>query len=251
MTSWFPSFLTPWAGAGMVAQHVLVLVLIVVMPLWDWYEIPRLKSSTEPRKKIRYYRKIAVALWICAAVATLMVGIVGIFTIRQMPGEISWLENGSVGKVVAEGIAGGMLIAIMVPAALALWSENIREKAGKAAKKLAFLLPSTGEERRWWWLVCITAGVCEEVVYRGFLLHYFHVVPFHLSLTWALVVSSVIFGIGHLYQGVLGAVQTMVIGFIFGAIFVATGSLLVPMVLHAVLDLRVLAMLKEGFQTAE
>jgi hypothetical protein len=33
----------------MIVQHVLVFFLIVVMPLWDWYEIPRLKASTAPR----------------------------------------------------------------------------------------------------------------------------------------------------------------------------------------------------------
>lgn len=53
-------------------------------------------------------------------------------------------------------------------------------------------------------MVCITAGICEEVVYRGFLMQYFHTLPFHLSLAWAMVASSVIFGIAHLYQGVAG-----------------------------------------------
>ncbi len=238
------------ANLLIIIQHILVFTLIVMMPLWDWHEIPRLKASTEPRKKIRYYGKIAGALWACALVAVLTAGLVTVFTIQKSPGEISWLA-GFLGKAIVEGVTGGMLIAIMVPAGLALWSEKIRTKAGKAAKKLAFLLPSTGEERRWWWwLVCVTAGVCEEVVYRGFLLHYFHTVPFHLSLTWALVVSSVIFGIGHLYQGVAGGVQTAVIGFMFGVIFLMTGNLVIPIVVHAVMDLRVLAMLPEGFATA-
>jgi membrane protease YdiL (CAAX protease family) len=84
-------------------------------------------------------------------------------------------------------------------------------------------------------------------VYRGFLLHYFHTLPFHLSLTWSLVASSVVFGIGHLYQGAAGGIQTAVIGFVLGALFVVTGSLLIPIVVHAVMDLRVLAMLPVGF----
>lgn len=61
------------------------------------------------------------------------------------------------------------------------------------------------------------------------------------------MISVAIVGIGHLYQGIAGGVQTAVIGFVFGAIFVMTGSLLVPIVIHAVMDLRVLAMLPEGF----
>jgi uncharacterized protein len=234
----------------MMVQHLLVLFLIVVTPLWDWYEIPRLKASTEPGKKVRFYRKIVIASWICAAVATLTIGLVKVCTVHKTAGEIAWLDPGSQGLIVVEGITAGMLIVIFLPAFLAVRSERIRVKAAKAAKKLAFLLPSTHQERRWWWLVCITAGICEEVVYRGFLLHYLHVSPFHLRLTWALAVSSLIFGIAHLYQGVAGGVQTVIIGFVLGAMFLATGNLLLPIVVHAVMDLRVLAMLPEGFESA-
>ena len=234
----------------MILQHLLVFFLIVVTPLWDWHAIPRLKASTAPRKKVRFYQKIVAASWACAFVAVVTVSLAAVSTISRAANEGAWLSPGTRGGVFLAGLIAGMLIVIMLPAVLALRSEKIRAKAGKAAKRLAFLLPSTGEERRWWWLVCITAGICEEVVYRGFLLHYFHVTPVHLSLTWALVVSSLIFGIGHLYQGIAGAVQTVVIGFVMGAMFVMTGNLLLPIVVHAVVDLRVLAMLPEGFETA-
>jgi uncharacterized protein len=235
--------------AGMALQHLLVFFLIVVTPLWDRYEIPRLKASTEPRKKIRFYGKIVTASWMCALVAGLTIGL-AVFTIQRAPGEIAWLDAGSRGAIFLKGMIGGVLAVIFVPALLAVWSEKLRQKAGKAAKKLAYLLPSTHEERLWWWMVCITAGVCEEVVYRGFLLHYFHTTPLHLSLTLALVVSSVIFGIGHLYQGIAGAVQTAVIGFLLGVMYLMTGNLLLPVLVHAMMDLRVLAMLPEGFEAA-
>lgn len=235
----------------MIVQHLLVLFLAVGMPLWDWYEISRLRASTEPRKKIRYYRKIVIALWICAVIAVSTTGLNIAFTFHKAPGEIGWLDAGSRGTRVVEGITAGIMLVILLPAALALRSEKIRAKAGRAAKKLAFLLPSTREERGWWWLVCITAGVCEEVVYRGFLLHYMHVVPWHINLNWALVLAALIFGVGHLYQGVGGAIQTAVIGFVLGCLFLITGSLLVPIVLHVVLDLRVLVMLPEGYAAAE
>lgn len=233
-----------------ILQHILVLFLAIGMPLWDWYEIPRLKASTEPRKKVLYYRKIVSALWVCAFTAVLSTGLFTTFSIKLAPGEIRWLQSGSIVLKIVEGITVGMLIAIFLPAVLALRSPALRAKAGKSAQRLAFLLPSSKEERRWWWLVCITAGVCEETVYRGFLVHYFHTQSFHLTLTSALVVSSLIFGVGHLYQGGLGAVQTALIGFIFGAMFIVTGNLLLPMFVHTILDLRVLAMLPEGFESS-
>ncbi len=233
-----------------ILQHFLVLFLAIGMPLWDWYEIPRLKASTEPRKKVRYYRKIVSALWISALIAILTTGLSTTFSMQARPGEIAWLQSGSRAVMVVEGITVGMLIAIFLPAIFALWNETLRAKASKAARKLGFLMPSSKEERHWWWLVCITAGVCEELVYRGFLLHYLHAFPFHVGLTSALIIAALIFGIGHLYQGVLGAVQTALIGFVFGVMFIVTGNLLLPMAVHALLDLRVLAMLPEGFDVA-
>jgi len=231
-------------------QHLLVFFLIVVTPLWDWFEIPRLKASTAPRKKIRFFRKIILASWICAFVAMLTAGFDSVFWIRADSGEISWLRPDGPGRMALLGVMAGMLGAIFVPAILALVSGKIRAKAAKSARRLSFILPSTQEERGWWWLVCVTAGICEEIVYRGFLLHYLHVLPFHLGLTRALVVAAVIFGIAHLYQGVAGGISTAVIGFVFGGLFLVTGSLLIPMVIHAVMDLRVLAMLPVGFETA-
>ena len=64
----------------------------------------------------------------------------------------------------------------------------------------------------------------------------FNFLPFHLSLTRALVLPSVIFGIEHYYQGVAGAVQTTPIGLLLVTMLLATGNLLLPMAVHAMLD---------------
>lgn len=233
---------------GVWVQHLLVIFLVVGMPLWDWYEIPRLKASTDPEKKVNYYRKVVAALWILAVISVATIGLHRAFYFAPSAEEAGWLHPGSIDPKFLMGLVVGSLIAIFLPALVAQRSEKLRQQSLSAAKKLAFLLPSTENERRWWWLVCITAGVCEELVYRGFLLEYFHVAPWHLTLVKTLIVAAVIFGIAHLYQGVAGAVGTCALGFLLGCLFVMTGSLLVPMVLHALIDLRVLLLLPKGFQ---
>ena len=75
-------------------------------------------------------------------------------------------------------------------------------------------------------------------------MHYLHVFPWVLNLTLALLISAIIFGLQHLYQGVAGVASTVVAGFLFGLLFLLTGSLLLPMLLHAVMDLRLLAVLR-------
>jgi len=58
----------------------------------------------------------------------------------------------------------------------------------------------------------------------------------------ASAVAAAIFGIDHGYQGVRGIVTTGVLALVFTAFFFGTGSLWLPIVVHALLDLRVLAM---------
>jgi hypothetical protein len=93
--------------ANLLAQHVLVFILVVVAPLWDRYEIPRLKASREPRKKLKFYWKVIVAEWICSAVAYLALGFETLFTIRVTPGEIHWL-SGSGRRSFALGLCTAM-----------------------------------------------------------------------------------------------------------------------------------------------
>src|ERR1700722_16739365 len=168
-------------SGSMVAQSALVLFLVVAIPLWDRYEIPRLKASTEPDKKVRFYRKVVAVEWILAAASCSIAGFRAIFMIRPTPTDLAWI-SGEKGISFLIGLGVAMTVALVLQIGLALWSEKARQKMGKALQSLSYLLPFSSRERSWWWLVCITAGVCEEVVYRGFLLHYFHAMPFQLSL---------------------------------------------------------------------
>lgn len=99
------------------------------------------------------------------------------------------------------------------------------------------LLPTNGGERAQFALVAIAAGVCEEIVFRGWVTSALHT---HAGLggTTLLIASAIVFGLAHAYQGVVGIVLTGYIGAVLAALFGATGSLVVPIVLHCLVDLR-------------
>jgi uncharacterized protein len=94
----------------------------------------------------------------------------------------------------------------------------------------------TNRERMVWVVVAITAGICEEFLYRGWLLtligHYF-------SSVWVgLILSSICFGIAHAYQGRNGMLSTGIAGIAFGLVFIASGSLVPGQILHGLMDLN-------------
>lgn len=97
------------------------------------------------------------------------------------------------------------------------------------------MLPVNRREQKVYIAVAITAEICEEFLYRGWLMQLFGA---GLGSIWfGLVVSSVAFGLAHMYQGRTGVIGTGVLGLLFGLIFLASGSLLPGQVLHAAIDI--------------
>lgn len=129
--------------------------------------------------------------------------------------------------------------AILVGAGLALtlafrWAGmalGLRE-----APVLRALIPVTGREKAGFAGVSVAAGVGEELAYRGY------VIPLLMPIlgSWgAVALSSAVFGVLHAYQGALGVARTAAMGTVLAWGFLESGSLLPPMVAHAVFNIIV------------
>jgi len=224
------------------SEHVLALFLFVGVPIWDALETRALKTGTNPRRKIFAYRRILIFEWVAALVAWIALRSSVFFVwpaVRQSTAQ-------KIGAPFAWGFAIAFVAGSLAQVILTRRSERMREKVVKAFKKLAFILPMTQEERAWFALVSITAGICEEILYRGFLIRYLSNGPWHAGVWIAFAVASVSFGLAHGYQGLSGIIGTAVLGAVMGVIFFATGSLWLPIALHAIIDLRVIFLLRPG-----
>ena len=83
------------------------------------------------------------------------------------------------------------------------------------------------------------AAVGEEFVFRGYLLTRFARALGDTPRAWggALVVTSVLFGLGHVYQGASGVITAGLTGFLFGVLYLQTGrNLWVPVITHGTMD---------------
>lgn len=86
--------------------------------------------------------------------------------------------------------------------------------------------------------VALSAGICEEIVLRAWLLFaLYHTAG--LRGGWLALTASVLFGAAHAYQGWPGMIVTGLLGMLLCILYVGTGTLLAPMAAHFLIDLRV------------
>lgn len=223
----------------MKTTHLLVL-LILCMGIWEQFVILRLKHTHNPKARLHSYWLILCWLWLATIAAFWVMGPQAIWYAPLSPGEAKWLP----GSFLIWLIAVISLFALLVPVAVAAHRPSAAVKLVRALDKLRFFLPATPRERFWWALLSITAGICEEALFRSFLLQYLRAAPWRLGLGGAITVACVLFALGHLYQGVGAAVSIGVLAVLFFVLFLGSGTLLIPIFLHALADLRVLFFLR-------
>ena len=80
----------------------------------------------------------------------------------------------------------------------------------------------------------VTAGFCEEILFRGYLQRQFFALTGRIEV--AVGLQAVIFGLAHTYQGWQGAVTIAVYGALFGVLAVIRKSLRPGIMQHALQD---------------
>ncbi len=224
--------------------HIVVLALIFVMPVWDYLEARRLKTSADPQRRVRWYAKLLV---VGAVLAAAVVWAYGFHAVATIDVRAPWVADSAALRDAIIGLIAGLILLQVVVMLQIRNKPEARAKIQKQLETLAFMLPVTRVERVWFFVVSVfVGGICEEIVYRGFLIHYLMRAPLSMNVTVAVVVSSLIFGIAHIYQGVGGAIGSTVLGIVFAVLFVMTGNLALPIFLHALIDVRVLLLIPEG-----
>lgn len=96
------------------------------------------------------------------------------------------------------------------------------------------LLPRTARDRTLFVGLSLTAGMAEEVIFRGFLIHVLDAVA---PMTVALLLSSGAFGVAHAYQQPAGALRAALLGLLLAVPLALHGSIVPAIIAHAAIDL--------------
>jgi membrane protease YdiL (CAAX protease family) len=204
-------------------QHTLVILGILL--LWAVYGAMRLKMGivSEVPRWMRYAGQIMV-LWLMTGTAVAWLYQRRRF-LRAVFGRSDAPRDLGVGALVF--LAGMVVMAITAVALKPLHLTHLRDM-------VLALAPHTLPELALWMLVSASAAVCEEFLFRGYLLRQF--IHWLGSNVAGIVATAVLFGAMHLYEGTAAAIQIAALGALFAAVAVQRGTLRHVIVAHFLQD---------------
>jgi uncharacterized protein len=208
--------------------HIAALVCVIVGvaftgTLLSWYkDAPSVAAPASGRLLGVYLPSIAVnaglTIYVCRIGR-------GKSCFAELIGE-RWTSVTSAGTDLLLACAAWMLIELGEISSLRLFGPSTR---GSGA-----LLPTTEVERLGWWMFALSAGFCEEVVYRGYLRTQLGV---RTTPTMGIVLQAVLFGLAHADQGGLAALRLGLYGLGLGLLARLRGSLVPGILCHVGIDL--------------
>jgi membrane protease YdiL (CAAX protease family) len=213
-------------------DHALTALLAVLFPVWagtlGFRRLRRAAPDRLPRVRLSVYRAAIALQW------TLAAAVLALWTVRHR----GWAELGLEPALNGGFIGTAAGLAIVVAFTLHQRRRILTDGEGldvvrRRLASVEVMMPRSVRELRWFFALSATAGVCEEILYRGYLIWY---LQYFLGLIPAAGVAAVVFGIGHSYQGPRGVALTALIGAFLGAVYLVSGSLLVPMLIHGLMD---------------
>ncbi|PZG02349.1 CPBP family intramembrane glutamic endopeptidase [Micromonospora deserti] len=216
-------------GALELTTHVLIATLLTIILVGTGLGVKYRRRfiqqlAADPRRRNRFYRDSIVQSWVTAAFVPLIA--FGSADLSVVDLGWTWPSGDGIDYL----LAAYMLVITSVGGLRARHrlrrGEMIPARAGTA-----LIAPQTAHERRLAVTVAVSAGITEEVVYRGFLIAA-GARLYDLPLALVVMASLALFVAAHAYQGRKGMVGVAVLGTMFTIIYLISGSLLLAIMVH-------------------
>ncbi|MGC2152864.1 MAG: CPBP family intramembrane glutamic endopeptidase [Terriglobales bacterium] len=124
----------------------------------------------------------------------------------------------------------GIAVGFWVVAATLLWIFGWLLRIGPLGRNVS-MLPQRGIELAFWIALSLTAGICEETIFRGYLQRQFMALT--KSAPAGILLSAATFGAAHAYQGLRMMILIALYGAMFGILAYWRGSVRPGMIAHA------------------
>jgi len=212
-----------------IFDYLFVIIFAILYPAYIFYRDRKIKQDlidNKPGLRKRDYQ--LTSFWL------LSLGITGIilWIFRDRPLEKLGIDFSAL-WTISISILFALILIIYFFSMMKTIRGNSEERNSLKDKlkgtEAVEYLPRNVSEFKWFILLSVSAGISEELIFRGYL---FWVFESFDSIIITIVASSILFGLAHSYQGWNGIIKTGSMGLIMAIIYVLTDSLWIPIFLH-------------------
>ena len=240
-----------WAATRPLLWIVLVtmLVLLVLRTIRkdrrEYQRFKRYRGTVKRQAMFRTWLRESVVTF--GGISLVLLLLAGSYVGPLLAELQAWPAVRGIRGVIADGpgiVAGvvlGLVIGFVVLTWLGVRAARRDDDDIVAVGDIHALLPRNRQELRLGALLSLNAGLVEELAFRL-------AIPALVfgatgSAIAAVTFSALLFGGLHLYQGVAGIVGTTIVGVLMMALYVVSGTIVAPILLHVLVDLRSLVLI--------
>jgi membrane protease YdiL (CAAX protease family) len=207
-----------------VASPIHTILVLAVLGGWAfWHKISADQSGVAANpNRVRYYLVTLFFEWLLLVLVVAGVQRSGASVLIVLGDH--WHSAGQVLRDI--GIAAGFWIVAAMLLWVFGWLLRIAAMGGHVS-----MLPQRGIELTFWIALSVTAGICEEAIFRGYLQRQFMALT--KSAPAGILLSAATFGAAHAYQGFRMTILIALYGAMFGILAYWRGSVRPGMIAHA------------------
>jgi len=213
------------------ADHIVAFIFCILLPVLAIKQNLKNTSAVvyNSKQKLNFYFSTCLSLFIMAAI------IVSVWQLFKRPLAAMGLILRIEGTLWIWTVIAFVIVYTIDTINSVATRKNIAASISDWQKRTPFM-PTLMKELPGYLLMCLCAGVFEEIVYRGYMVTYFG----HLfrgssyQQTLSVVLPTFVFSISHFYHGVKNIIKIFILSAFFGFIFIQSGSLVIVMLLHII-----------------
>ena len=209
-----------------MSTHALVFFIGLIYPAYFIFTYKKTNKRIKNDEKYRLvdYKQSIFIFWMLTCLIIVNSFIDSSITLNFYP------TFNTVGMVLA------VLILVFIGLQIITSKISSKEKAESVIEKMKdnyYYLPKSKREFIWFNALSISAGICEEIIFRLFLFSY---LLENTNLAIAFILTNLIFALTHIGSGKQNIIGAFILGLLFTTIYYFTSNIWLAVILHSTID---------------